>query len=48
MITKALEENGATVFIIGRRKEKLEEAAKTEAVCYSPFPVPNPSHGLSS
>ncbi|CAG9952442.1 unnamed protein product [Clonostachys rosea f. rosea IK726] len=31
MITKALEENGATVFIIGRRKEKLEEAAKTEA-----------------
>lgn len=28
MMTKALEENGAKVYIIGRRKESLENAAK--------------------
>ncbi|KAL6851390.1 hypothetical protein ACO1O0_008518 [Amphichorda felina] len=31
MMAKALEENGATVFIIGRRQDKLEAAAKNEA-----------------
>jgi short-subunit dehydrogenase len=29
MITRALEANGATVYITGRRREVLEEAAKT-------------------
>lgn len=32
MISQALEANGAIVYIIGRRKEVLEEAAAT-AVC---------------
>lgn len=34
MIAKALESNGATVFIVGRRQNKLDEAAKNEAVSY--------------
>lgn len=33
MIVKALEENGAKVYIIGRRKDLLEKVAKEEAVC---------------
>lgn len=33
MIAKALEENGAKVYIIGRRKDVLERVAKKEAVC---------------
>jgi NADP-dependent 3-hydroxy acid dehydrogenase YdfG len=32
MMAKALEENGAKVYIIGRRLESLEKAAK-QAVC---------------
>jgi NADP-dependent 3-hydroxy acid dehydrogenase YdfG len=32
MIAKALEENGAKVYIVGRRKDVLENVAKTEAV----------------
>lgn len=32
MIVKALEENGAKVYIIGRRQEVLEKVAKEEAV----------------
>lgn len=32
MIVKALEENGAKVYIIGRRKELLDKVAKEEAV----------------
>jgi NADP-dependent 3-hydroxy acid dehydrogenase YdfG len=32
MIAKALEENGAKVFIVGRRKDVLESVAKKEAV----------------
>lgn len=32
MIVKALEENGAKVFIVGRRKEVLEKVAKEQAV----------------
>jgi len=32
MMAKALEENGAKVYIIGRRKETLEKAA-SQAVC---------------
>lgn len=32
MIVKALEENGAKVYIIGRRKEVLDKVAKEEAV----------------
>ena len=32
MIVKALEENGAKVYIVGRRKEVLEKVAKEEAV----------------
>lgn len=32
MMAKALEENGAKVYIIGRRKEVLEKAAREEAV----------------
>lgn len=38
MITKALEQNGAKVYIIGRRKEVLERVAKEEAVSTSRFP----------
>lgn len=34
MMAKALEENGAKVYIIGRRQEGLEKAAK-QAVCSS-------------
>lgn len=34
MMAKALEENGAKVYIIGRRMETLEKAAK-QAVCLS-------------
>lgn len=34
MMAKALEENGAKVYIIGRRMEYLEKAAK-QAVCHS-------------
>lgn len=34
MMAKALESNGATVFIVGRRQNKLDEAAKNEAVSY--------------
>lgn len=37
MIVKALEENGAKVYIVGRRKELLEKVAKEEAV----RPTPN-------
>jgi NADP-dependent 3-hydroxy acid dehydrogenase YdfG len=33
MIAKALENNGAKVYITGRRKEILEKAAKANAVC---------------
>lgn len=32
MMVKALESNGAKVYIIGRRKEVLEKVAKEEAV----------------
>lgn len=32
MIVKALEENGAKVYIIGRRREVLDKVAKEEAV----------------
>lgn len=32
MMVKALEENGAKVYIVGRRKEVLEKVAKEEAV----------------
>ena len=32
MIVKALEENGAKVYIVGRRKEVLDKVAKEEAV----------------
>lgn len=32
MIAKALEENGAQVYIVGRRKDVLESVAKKEAV----------------
>ena len=32
MIVKALEENGAKVYIVGRRKEMLEKVAREEAV----------------
>lgn len=32
MIAKALEENGAKVYIVGRRKDVLESVAKKEAV----------------
>lgn len=32
MMVKALEENGAKVYIVGRRKELLEKVAKEEAV----------------
>lgn len=32
MMVKALEENGAKVYIVGRRKEVLEKAAKQHAV----------------
>lgn len=32
MIAKALEENGAKVYIVGRRKEVLESVARKEAV----------------
>lgn len=32
MIAKALEENGAKVYIVGRRKSVLESVAKKEAV----------------
>lgn len=32
MIVKALEQNGAKVYIVGRRKEVLEKVAKEEAV----------------
>lgn len=35
MMTKALEENGAKVYIIGRRKDVLEKVAKEEAVSIS-------------
>lgn len=34
MISKALEENGAKVYIVGRRKEVLEKVAKEEAASY--------------
>lgn len=33
MIAKALEENGARVYIVGRRKDVLESVAKKESVC---------------
>ncbi|KZS93792.1 NAD-P-binding protein [Sistotremastrum niveocremeum HHB9708] len=39
MITKALESNGATVFIIGRRLEVLEKAAKEHAVHGKIIPI---------
>lgn len=32
MIAKGLEENGAKVYIVGRRKDVLESVAKKEAV----------------
>lgn len=32
MIVKALEENGAKVYIVGRRQEVLDKVAKEEAV----------------
>lgn len=32
MMTKALEQNGAKVYIVGRRKELLEKVANEEAV----------------
>lgn len=32
MMVKALEENGAKVYVIGRRQEVLEKVAKEEAV----------------
>lgn len=32
MMAKGLEENGAKVYIVGRRKEALERVAKEEAV----------------
>lgn len=35
MIAKALEENGAKVYIVGRRKDVLERVAKKEAVSLS-------------
>lgn len=34
MIAKALEENGAKVYIVGRRKEVLEKVAKEEAASH--------------
>jgi NADP-dependent 3-hydroxy acid dehydrogenase YdfG len=39
MIAQALEANGATVYIIGRRKASLEQAAAT-AVCASELRIP--------
>lgn len=33
MITRALEHNGAKVYILGRREEVLKTAAKQNAVC---------------
>jgi NADP-dependent 3-hydroxy acid dehydrogenase YdfG len=32
MIVKALEENGAKVYVVGRRKEVIEKVAKEHAV----------------
>lgn len=40
MIAKALEENGAKVYIVGRRKDVLESVAKKEAVRLDIFPGP--------
>lgn len=36
MMAKALEENGAVVYIVGRRSDVLEKAAKEYAVSVSP------------
>ena len=36
MIATALESNGATVYIVGRRKEALEKAAKEQAATTAP------------
>jgi NADP-dependent 3-hydroxy acid dehydrogenase YdfG len=36
MMVKALEENNAKVYIVGRRKELLEKVAKEEAVRLNP------------
>lgn len=33
MIVKALEENGAKVYVVGRRKEVIENVAKEHSVC---------------
>lgn len=40
MMAKALEQNGAKVYIIGRRKELLEQVAKEEAVISHNLPWP--------
>lgn len=45
MMAKALEENGAKVYIIGRRQESLEKASK-QAVCPTPILL-NPGTRLS-
>lgn len=37
MMAKALEQNGAKVYIVGRRKELLEKVAKEEAVRVTPL-----------
>ena len=44
MIVKALEENGAKVYIVGRRQEVLEKVAKEEAVCIN---LTNPSDNIA-